>query len=102
MPPPDDGDMTPARLFLDIWLILMVLSFAGIAGISLSWMLISMATLVAAARRNRRMPARLGSLRGRLGGRDLADIDDALERILAAEHGTLLGPRGRAISSLHP
>jgi hypothetical protein len=102
MPPPDDGGMTPARLLLDIWLVLVVLSLAAIAGISISWMLITMATLAGAARRQRRKPARLGSLRGRLGESDLADIDEALERITAQEHGALPGPPGRARSSYHP
>jgi len=102
MPPPDDGGMTPARLLLDIWLVLVVLSLAGGAGISISWMLISAATLATAARRHRREPDRLGSLRGRLGESDLADIDEALERILAQEHGALPGPSGRARSSYHP
>ena len=94
--------MTPARLLLDIWLVLVVLSLAGVAGISISWMLISAATLATATRRHRREPDRLGSLRGRLGGSDLADIDEALERILAQEHGALPGPPGRARSSYHP
>jgi hypothetical protein len=102
MPPPDDGGMTPARLLLDIWLVLVVLSLAAIAGISISWMLISAATLAGAARRDRRKPARLGSLRGRLDESDLADIDEALERILTQEHDALPGPPGRAISSYHP
>ncbi len=102
MRPVDDGGMTPARLLLDIWLVLVVLSLAGIAGISLSWMLISMATLTAEARRDRRRPARLGSLRGRLAESDLADIDEALERIMAEEHGPLPGPRGRVRSRFYP
>jgi len=94
--------MTLARLLLDTWLVLVVLSLAAVAGISISWMLISAATLAAAARRDRREPGRLGSLRGWLGESDLADIDEALERILAQEHGAQRGPRGRAISSFHP
>jgi hypothetical protein len=102
IPAPDDGGMTPARLLLDIWLVLVVLSAAGIAGISISWMLISIATVAAAARRDRRKPARLGSLRGRLGESDLADIDEALERILAAEHGALPRARGHVRSSFRP
>jgi hypothetical protein len=102
MPPPDDGGMTPARLLLDIWLVLVVLSLAGVAGISISWMLISAATLATATRRHRREPDRLGSLRGRFDESDLADIDEALERILAQEHGALPGPPGRARSSYHP
>jgi hypothetical protein len=81
--------MNAARLLLDAWLAAVILSLAGITGIFVCWTLASVATLAGAARWKAGQAARLGSLRGRLDENDLADMDEALDRILTQEHGAL-------------
>jgi hypothetical protein len=99
MRPSDDRSMTAARILLDAWLALVSLSLAGVTGIVLAYVLVSVATLVAAARRTSGQAARLAPLAGRLGENDLADIDEALERILAEEGGSLHGLPGVSAAS---
>lgn len=81
--------MNAARLLLDAWLAAVILSLAGIAAIFVCWALTSIATLARAARWKAGQAARLGSLSGRLDENELADMDEALERTLAQEHGAL-------------
>lgn len=101
MRPLEDRIMTAARILLDAWLALVMLSLAAVAGIVLACALVSVATLVAAARRTNGRAARLAPLAGRLGENDLADIDEALERILAEEGGSMRGLPGVSAASSH-
>ena len=77
--------MTPARLLSDLWLAIVVLSLFAVAGIAIAWMWAALATVGEAARRRRLRAERQAVLRD-LADCDLAEIDDALERILAEEH----------------
>lgn len=94
--------MTVTRILLDAWLVVAILSLASVAGIGVGWMLVSVATLVSAARRNAGRTARLGSLGGRLDESGLVDIDEAFERILAEEFGSLSGGPGVSASFAGP
>ncbi len=82
--------MTPVRLLIDVWLAIVVLSLLSVAAISIAWMWLGLATVAGA--RGRRLKAARRAAPGDLAGCDLADIDDALERILAEEHATMTRP----------
>jgi hypothetical protein len=76
---------------LDLWAAGVVLSLASILLASASWAAVCLLTL-ARARRQLRMRARYpGPLPGM--SEDLAEIDEALERILSEERGAARQPR---------
>lgn len=75
-----------ARLLIDIWLVILVLSLVSVVGIIIAWAFAGLRTVAGAARRDRLLRGRLGALRGQLAESDLADIDESLERILAQEY----------------
>ena len=93
-PPLDDGVMTTLRLLTDIWLVIVVLSLAGVVGLTAAWIFVGLITVAGAARRDRLRRGRLGGLRGQLAEIDLADIDESLERILAQEYTGLTSGSG--------
>ena len=80
--------MTLGRLFGDLLLALLVLSLAAAVLISLAWIVIPVVTAAGASRRGRRRcPASTGiePLASAYPEADLAELDEALEAILAQE-----------------
>jgi hypothetical protein len=57
----------------------------------LAWAFVSMLTVAGARHRTRRQSRRLAQLPDLYSMTEVADIDEALERILAEEHGALPG-----------
>lgn len=86
--------MTAPRLLIDIWLLVIVLSLASVIGITIAWVFVGLSTVAGAARRDRLRRGRLGALRSQLADSDLAEIDEALERILAQEYSGLTSGSG--------
>jgi len=89
--------MTLGTLLGDLVLALLALSFAAVVLISLAWMAIPAFTAAGARRRGRRHhPARvdIGPLAGAYPEADLAEIDQALEAILAQEGPMELARKG--------
>jgi hypothetical protein len=70
---------------LDLWAAGVLLSLASIVLAAVSWAVVCLLTL-ARARRQLRQRARCPGMSG-----DLAEIDEALERILSEERGVLPG-----------
>ncbi len=87
--------MTPGRLALDLWMAGVVLSLAGIGLFAVVGAVVSLLTVARSSRRARR-PRDLGQLSRWYPVAELAEIDEALDRILAEEHGAriLAGEHG--------
>jgi hypothetical protein len=85
--------MTPERLALDLWMVCVVLSVAGIGLFAVLGAVISLLTVTRSGRRARR-PRDLGQLSRWYPVTELSEIDEALDRILAEEHA-LPSPRGQ-------
>lgn len=83
------------RAVLDAWAIGVVLSLISIGLFFVAWAGVAVLTVARDRRRARRRRAELGVLRHWYPEGDLAQLDQALERILAEEHGTL--PRSRSV-----
>jgi len=84
--------MALGRLALDLWMAGVVLSLVSIGVFGVFGAAAALLT-VARARRQDRRPRDLGQLSRWYPATELADIDEALDRILAEEHGALAGPR---------
>ena len=70
---------------LDLWAAGVVLSLASIVLAGVSWVVVCLLTLARARRQLRRRARYPGRLPGM--SEDLAEIDEALERILSEERG---------------
>lgn len=79
------------RLALDLWMVGVVLSLIALGILAIVWAWVSVLTVTGAAGRARRRPGQLGTLQSQYPERELAEIDEALERIMAEEHGAKSG-----------
>lgn len=86
--------MALGRLALDLWMACVVLSLAGIGLFGVVGAVAALLTVIRAERQARR-PRGLGQLSRWCPVTELAEIDEALDRILAEEHGALPGPRSQ-------
>ena len=84
--------MLLGRLALDLWMAGVVLSLATIGLFGVFGAVASLLTVTRAERQARR-PRSLGQLARWYPVTELAEIDEALDRIFAEEHGALPGPR---------
>ncbi len=84
--------MALGRLALDLWMVGVVLSLVSI-GLSGVFGAAAALLTVARARRQARRPRELGQLSRWYPVAELAEIDRALDRILAEEDGALPGSR---------
>ncbi len=80
---------------LDAWAIGVVLSLISVGLFFVAWAGVSVLTVTRGRRRVRRRPHNLGALRHWYPECELAQLDDALERVFAEEHGT--PPRSRSV-----
>ena len=69
-------------------MIAVMLSLLSVGLFVVLWAGVSVLTVVRAARRARQRPRELGALRHWYPESELAQLDEALARILAEEHGT--------------
>jgi hypothetical protein len=88
-PGPHAGLMALRTAALDLWVAGVLLSLASIVLAGVSWAAVCLLTLARARRQLRQQARCLSALPGMSG--DLAEIDEALERILSEERGTLPG-----------
>lgn len=88
--------MTLGKLFLDLWLGLLVLSLAAVVIFALAWMVIPVVTVVSAQRqaKRRHVPDGIDRLVSAYSEEEIAEIDQALEAILAQEWPGELTRRG--------
>jgi hypothetical protein len=86
-PGPHAGLMALRTVALDLWVAGVLLSLASIVLASVSWAAVCLRTLARARRQLRQQARCLSALPGMSG--DLAEIDEALERILSEERGAL-------------
>ena len=80
-----DGAVILGRLALDLVMGAVVLSLLCIAGYMAGGVVVSLLTVVRARSRARRRQVRLGLLDLRFPGTELAEIDEALDRIMTRE-----------------
>jgi hypothetical protein len=80
-----DGAVILGRLALDLVMGAVVLSLLCIAGYVAGGVVVSLLTVVRARSRVRRRQVRLGGLDLRFSSTELAEIDAALDRIMACE-----------------
>lgn len=85
--------MTPAGVVVQAWALVVVLSMIGIGFFFVLWAGVSLLTLAGARRGRRQLSDQLLELARGGAADDLAEIDEALERILAEEHGAIPGWR---------
>ena len=78
--------MTPVDVVADIWAVVAAVCLLTIVLLFLSWAGASVLTIARARHRARRPPEPLAGLARGCAVRDLADIDDELEQVLAQEH----------------
>jgi len=74
---------------LDIWLAGVVVSLISIVSLFGVWAAVTVFTIAGDRRRTRRLHPELDSLRPWYSGSQLAELEDALARVLAEERGTL-------------
>lgn len=87
--------MTVAGLARDAWVIGVLASFVSVALFAVLGAWVSALTVVRARRRAQRAPRRLDALRLWYSESDLAQLDQAFERILAEESG--IPPKARML-----
>lgn len=88
-----DGLVILGRVALDLWMAGVVLSVISVGFFIVLWARVSLLTVAGAKHRVRRQSRHLGQLLRWYRLTELAGIDDALDRILAEEHGALPGRR---------
>ncbi len=79
--------MTVGKAALDLWTAGVVLALGSIGFFLVAGAVVSLLTVAGAWRRSRRPRQELGQLAGSCSARELAEIDDVLDRILAEEQG---------------
>lgn len=84
------GCMSLGQVAIDLWMTLVAASLATIVAFLVTGVLAALATTVASRRRARRVSAELGALSRWSSVRDLADIDEALDRVLMEDHSLLM------------
>jgi Flp pilus assembly protein TadB len=83
--------MTVGRVALDLWMAAVVVSVISVGFVVVAWAWVSLLTVADARHRARRRSRQLGQLPDLDRVTELAEIDEALERILAGDHAALHG-----------
>jgi hypothetical protein len=82
--------MRPGQVAIDLWMILVVASLVSIILFLVLGVLWALAAAIAGGRRLRRVSAKVSGLARGCSVGDLADIDEALDRMLTEDHGLLI------------
>lgn len=88
---PNAGCMTLGQAALDLWAAGIVVALGCIGMFFVAGAVLSLLTVVRARRRSLRPRRELGQLARCSSVSELADIDDALDRVLSEEHGGMPG-----------
>jgi hypothetical protein len=83
------GTMSVGRVALDLWMAAVVLSVSSVGFVVVLWACVSLLTVAGARHRARRQSRQLGQLPHPYRVTELAEIDEALDRILGEEHAAL-------------